>query len=557
MPSNYSTNLSYFDIYSKRITFFYNNKEKIGSYFGFSITLTYIFTSLILFIYYFIRTIKRNHKNVYESKIYSENIPSLEVNHNLINFAFGIEDKKTSMRFIDEEIYYPQILYIQRAKIDGIFKTLSIEELTYERCNENSFGEEYQKFFYEGELNNSYCLKDFNLTLAGGYKYDIMNYIRIKIFPCINGTNNRYNCKPREIVDQYISGSYLSFIIKDIGLNPTNYSYPGTPTIQNIYTTLDKKFFRDFILSFGLSEVHSDIGFFNEIISKKRYLRYRKQESTIYFRDKEYENDKEICAIQIRLDDNIEIQKRTYTKLAEIFSLIGGYMQLLHTIFSIMSIIVNKIGPEIKILNDIFNFNVKTGKMIMKINSLKNPSLIMLSRKSKGKIIPDKIIHGLKKLNEDKTIISKKSEKELFNNDSLFPITIINKNEDLLSPKPKRHKQNDNLKKLSFIKNSKYNEKGQNFSSIYFNKISNEERESERNEYKAKINFNLFEYYCFWKLTSKKKEINLFHKSSSLYRKKMDIINIFTLLILTEKNLINKENKNILRKELEYANSPK
>ena len=46
--------------------------------------------------------------------------------------------------------------------------------LDVERCKEENFGKNYQHFFIKGELNSSYCLKDFNynLTLAGGYKYE-------------------------------------------------------------------------------------------------------------------------------------------------------------------------------------------------------------------------------------------------------------------------------------------------------------------------------------------------------------------------------------------------
>lgn len=43
-----------FDIYSKRITFFYNNKEKIGSVFGFILAILYTIILIILFLIYFI-----------------------------------------------------------------------------------------------------------------------------------------------------------------------------------------------------------------------------------------------------------------------------------------------------------------------------------------------------------------------------------------------------------------------------------------------------------------------------------------------------------------------
>ena len=292
-------------------------------------------------------------------------------------FAFGIEDHKTSSRFIDETIYYPKVLYISRDKINGKFLTTINRELPYERCKEENFGDNYKKFFYEGELNTSYCLKNFNLTLAGGYKYDKFSYIRLKIFPCVNTTENNNHCKPKEIINQYLSSTYISLIIKDIGLNPTNFTSPILPTKQNLFTTIDKKFFREFILYFGVTEIQTDKGFFNEILDKQKFLRYRSDQQTITLRDEsELEKGNEIGIIQIRLDDYITVQKRTYMKLPEVFSKIGGYMQIISTIFSIISIVINKIGPEIKILNGIFNFNIKKNKIMMKINSLKDFNLI-------------------------------------------------------------------------------------------------------------------------------------------------------------------------------------
>ena len=163
---------------------------------------------------------QRKEMKVFESTKYSEETPFLNVTPSTIYLAFGIEDSYSSSRFIDETIYYPQILYIDRVKKDGVFYTAYKEELPYERCKEENFGQDYQKFFLKGELNTSYCLKNFNLTLAGGFKYDKLSYIRIKIFPCVNTTENNFHCKPREIIDKYISGAYFSLIIKDIGFNP-------------------------------------------------------------------------------------------------------------------------------------------------------------------------------------------------------------------------------------------------------------------------------------------------------------------------------------------------
>ena len=48
------------------------------------------------------------------------------------------------------------------------------------------------------------------------------------------------------------------------------------------------------------------------------------------------------------------------------------------------------------------------------------------------------------------------------------------------------------------------------------------------------INFNVFEYYCLWKLPRKKTKIELFNSGINFYKRQMDIVNFFNILMLTQ-----------------------
>ena len=323
------------DIYARRVGLFYKNKEKIGSYCGLFLTFLYVIISIILFAYYLALTIKRNEIRVYDSSLYSQKMPTIDLQRNYFYFAFGLEDPVTLNRFIDETIYHPEVVYIDRAKINGEFVTINKFNLELDRCKEGAFGHNYNHLFVSHELDNSYCLKDFdyNLTLQGGFKYEKMSYIRIKIFPCKNTTENNNHCKPKEKLEQYMTSGYFSILLKDIGLNPSNYSHPVIPTLQDLYTTIDRRLYKNYILQFGLTEIHTDIGLVNEQINKEKFIQFRKEYENFVFNEDEYNTDREIILVQIRLEDNIIVQKRAYTKISEIFSRIGGYMQLMNTIF--------------------------------------------------------------------------------------------------------------------------------------------------------------------------------------------------------------------------------
>ena len=576
------------DMYSNRIGFFSNNRERIGSWLGLILTLSYILSLLIIFFIYSKDAIKRKDIRVYDSNIFSNITPSIEINSNDLNLAFGLEDPQSSHIYLDPTIYYPEIYFIDKIKKEeGKFETIIRQELNFSRCNNNSFGENYKESFYNIEFNNAYCLKDFNLTLAGGDKYEKMSYIRIQIKPCKNGTS-QYICKPKEIIDAYLTRGYLSIFIKDIGLNPENFNIPIIPTIQNIYTTIDKSIYKDINLYFGITEIHTDTGLFYEILHKKKYLQFLNEKQSFYFRSQEeFDQGEQICSIQIRIDDSIHIQKRTYKKIPEIFSLIGGYMQLLSTIFSLISILSN-LDLEVKILNNLFNFNIKQNRMTIKINNIKDlnsnrfknyknytkkKSFIMKKIKSKSnRNINISINNSLSNINNNN---NKKTKSIIIidnnSNQSIFPIIkngfnkieengensqqIIN-NSNYIENK-KSTFCNNNISNI-IINNNKNNGSNSRAKSlkpeekVYFRpirlvtnplriKINKNDNIDQDNEDDKNIHLNLINYYCCGYICKMKKHIDLFDLGVSLYRKRMDIINVFTILLLAEKLMLKLE----------------
>ena len=532
-----------FDMYSNRISFFSNNRERIGSYFGLILTIIYLIISIILIVIYSLDTVKRTDMRVYDSTSFSSQTPFISINSSMINFAFGLEDRISSNRFIDPSIYYPEILYLERVKLPGgEFQTQNRVELKYERCTKEHFGANYKDLLVENELNNSYCISNFNLTLAGGYKYEIMNYIRIKIIPCVNSTKNNFTCKSREEIDYYINGGYLSILFMDIGLNPSNFSFPVVHTLQDLYTTVDKQIFRDFILNFQLIEIQTDTGLISEKIYKEKYLQFLSNEQSFYFRsEEEYYSGKQICAIQIRLSDLVHIQRRSYKKLQETFSIIGGYMQLLSTVFTFISLIISKLNLELKIMNELFYFNIRENKMTMKIRDIKDFAAIKNKDYMKNsyrkslftrKNFPFKSSNFLPVINKSKNIITE-------NNNNLNNKNYLTMNKQNDKFKAKNRNLDDSKSGFKTLINREVYSRPYR---IYSNSNKNEEIDT---NIKNNINISLFDYYCLGKICKKSKPTELFEIGVALYRKRMDIVNVFTILLLTEKIILKIERQNL------------
>jgi len=553
-------NLLFFDIYSKRASFYYNNHEKIGSYLGLFLTLIYISFSLTLFIYYIMMTLRRKNIIVYDTTIFPTELLSININSSNFYFAFGLENKDTLNRFIDETIYYPEIVFIERVKVNGEFITISKKTLEYEVCKEESFGENYQHLLIKGELNNSYCLKDFNynLPLSGGFKYEKMSYIRIKIFPCRNITKNKNHCRSQDEIDNFLSNGYLSILVKDFGLNPSNFASPVIPTFKDLFTTIDKHLYRNMVLKYGVTEINTDEGLIFEEEKKEKYLQFREAIQTFSFLDEEdYKNGSEICLLQLRLDDLIFIQKRKYTKISEIFSRIGGYMQLFYTLFSILALFLNKLNLELKIINSIFNFDLDKKKMALKYQSLRdfdsitipsyNKNLIFSSRKSvKSNRKSSKVdIRGRKFIMSTKNVSSvfKLSKEKKLDDSQSSKIEIIrSKNSKEKSPDA------INIKKINARRSVFKNENNGILNKVNLPKLNlpllaiNNNRDSNSNlkKFDEKIHFNLFDYFFRKKNLSIEKQIELYKLGINFYKKRKDLIHVFTLLLITEKILLKK-----------------
>ena len=583
-----NNNCVYFDFYSKRIGFYFNEKEKIGTLFGCFLSVLYILFSLALFENHIYYTIKRVNVKVYDSTVYSRDIiPYININPSLINFAFGLEDPLTKNRFIDETIYSPKIYFYEKTKIDGGYNITETKELEYEICQKANFGIDYENILDNNELNSSYCLKNYNISLTGGYNYNRMSYITINIYPCKNTTENNNTCKPQNVIDSYLNGGFISLLAKDIGLNPSNFSYPVIPSLKYLHTAVDKSIYKELNIYYSLTEINTDISFWYEKFKKEQYIQFSKEYATFYFRNEmdHLHNRSEIISINIRLEDKVNIQKRVYRKMNEVFFILGGYVQVLDILFTILTLASNSLNRELQILNGIFNFNLKEKKMTLRIHSIKDFNSLVFKKNlyfpsdkqitnlntkipynsnnnvSKNNLIGCDNDNNSSQVNifnrkHNSLVIIRESDKENEKNSSVKK----QKKSNFSNNKPEKDCDNNNNNNISSnynnnINNSNNNTNNQNqnqkkkkyiyrVGSFFPKLINNDKNQSNNSILKTfidQIYFNIFNYYCFKKCSIKRKEIELYDSGLSLYRKRMDIVNVFTLLLFSEKNCLQAE----------------
>ena len=548
------------DMYSKKIGLFYKNKEKISSYFGLTLTILYVCISLGIFIFYTSKILKHIDLTVNDSTIYLNEIPSVNLNNSdLLYFAFAVEIPSTAARFIDETIYTVKAIFYDSIKNEnGTFEMKELRELQIEKCQQEKFGSDYQHLFTNGEFNNSYCLSQLDFDLTGGFIYENLSLIRLDIYPCKNSTNNSFHCKPQEVIDSFLAGGYFSILLKDIGLNPNNFSYPILPTLQDLYTTISSKFFRDLILYYEITEIKTDYGIFFENIQRKRYLKFDKKIETLFLRDQEkYYNGESIIGIQIRLSDNIHLQSREYKKMHNVFATTGGYMQMINTIFLLLSLIPNKYLYDNLIIGNLFDFDITKNKIINKLfkknirfnsqrlrHELESPR----SQKSFGSprrannILQESRIIYLKSMNNENKEGSIKNDykseknkrninKNYLRSDNSLNLSAYEKinNQSKIEIQP--FKNNSNIMNNNKI----YSEKNKSKKIVFELKRRENSRMENRSYNFINFKLNLIDYLFMGRFKEKNKTYNLFRKGIVIYKEKLDVINLFNCILFIEK----------------------
>ena len=378
MKYNCKINFQFFqdiDLFSRKLELYFNGKPRKSSRIGFIFTLIYISIFLTIFLYNLKKMISKNNGTFYVTYTYENEPPSIKLSSEKFYGGFALENHETYDNFIDETIYYPKAYY-KKAVRHGKNWEWFVKELELEKCRLEKFGSFYRDKFKGKALNNLYCFKEINETLMGHFSYDNYSLFFISFFPCVNTSTNNNHCKPLEVIDYYLKGTFVTFQMQDIELTPQNYESPFLPTDRNIYNTISKKLFQEVHIYFQIVnfETDTDIIGFDDFQSYKteNFLKYESMTvMSNIIEDNLYETGESFCDITLKLSKNILTQRRTYLKLLDILGSIGGFMEIIFTLLKVISSFSTKIIYQESLVNNLFEFNLNK-KTILINNKEKN-----------------------------------------------------------------------------------------------------------------------------------------------------------------------------------------
>ena len=534
-----------FDMFGRRIELYYKGRSKKSFLIGLIFTSLYVSVFLIFFIYKLIKMLKKTEVLIYDVSTYVGKPPSIELSNENFYGGFALEDPITYDTFIDEEIYYPKA-YFKRAERKGENWNWFEKELELEKCKLEKFGSAFRNVFENKPLNTLYCFKEINETLIGHFSYDLYSFFYISFYPCKNTTENKTKCKPKEQIDYYLKSTFVDFQMQDVEMTPQNYNSPLLNKDKDIYTTVGKHIFKEVHVFFQIVNLETDMDIFGfenfQKIEKETFLKYDYTSTMSNIIENDiYETGESFCNVTIKLSDKVLTEKRVYTKLVEILGNVGGFMQIIYSLFRIISSFSTKILYQLSLVNDLFEFNID--KKILFINNIRkyNKNNKFLSQSICIPISPMnklsmKLNQSKNKTNEislNKSSIENNLIDKTLKNDEIID-KIAFKNKKLKSDKDIIYKDN-NIKIFNF-----------NMNNINYNlgRIENKEIDMKNEKLIKKIKLNkLCIYFCFFCVRKRKNIQNiLIDEGMQIISEELDLSNIFKKLHKENSNKDNEDN---------------
>jgi len=520
------------DFFGKEPEFYLKGRSKLTSWFGRIFTYIFIILYIIIFVYKLYRMYQRVDITFYDSYSNTDEVPEIRVTQDNFSLVFAVFDKD-GQPYINESIYYPE----------AYFNGEEQQNINIEVCDPNKINYKYKEYLKEYDISNFYCLTDIDHIFK-----PYINSLVVEIYPCKNETEDD-ECQPKEIIDDSLHEHIFMVYFEDIILTPLNYDDPIKERINYLSSDIYKIVGQYLYTELQLVKIETStniIGF--EFLTEPKleeFVKFDKELSYTYpgYDLDDEENEEPSNVFEIQLNDKVLLEKRQYIKLIDVLGEIGGLMEMVDSLFTVICSVVVNILYERKITNNLFSFNIDKKLVLIKGSKERKDSKVSEIKFNNDKNIEDENISEKKlftKFKKNKTIQKTDKSKE--------DIVIVKKKKT----RKIYNKNSGKLLKMDLTEKKMKNEKNDKISSEMFNVTSIINKNDQNNINigiitKMSLKDVLSSLCACGKRNRKKIYKILIEESMNIIRNKLDIINIFRNICLIEHshNDLNNLNKDI------------
>ena len=515
------------DLFGKEPDIYYKGRQRKTTWMGRICTFTYIIIYIFFFIYKLVRMFKRQDVNFSETNSSTGGLPKIHLTKEILTYGLALANYNQEP-FIDESIYYPTAYLTGKKIINGKEEPVN-EEIKFGICTIDDFGDKYKAFASKYNLSNFYCFKNFDVELEGYSSAENNTYIQIFINRCTDPSPKRIVCKDPNTIESALNNQNLYIFSEDFDITPYDYEHPVKEKLKVNQCPIRTDQFQTFVGYYQLTRIETDRNLFGfealADIKTEQYLTYHSALIMSSAASPYYP----VIMYNLMMTEKILTNQRTYTQLVDVLGDVGGLMEVIESIFGVISVLVADILYDKTMINNLFSFDLEDNVIKFKTKS-KNINDISISEDFDKKTLD----------------ISKKQilEKKETINPKVKQINIINKSncQNISNLNIISSQRSVNFKKSS-IKNQKYfkypqsktlkNNNGLNQNNNVDIKIyeidKDSEKKIERKNIIKKLDTNIFcTYFCF--CFSRKRENfanTLMDEAMKIITDKLDIYNIF------------------------------
>ena len=524
------------DLFGKEPDIYYKGKQRKTTWVGRILTWIYISFYIFFFIYKLVRMFNRLDVTFSETNGSTGGLPSIHLNKEIFSYGLALEGPG-GIPLLDEEIYNAEVILTGLKTINGIPNPI-YHKIPFEKCDINDFGENFKKFTKTMNLEQFYCIKNFDHDLEGYTAAENFTTLIININKCHNQTRDHRPCKNDTEIKNALNRQNLIIFSEDFDLTPNDYEKPVKEklTVNRCPIRLDQ--FQTFVGYYQLANIETEnnlFGFeaFSDIKSEK-YLIYH----SALIMASENTGGPEVMTYNIILKENTLTNLRTYTQLIDVLGDVGGLMEVIQSIFGVICTLVADILYDKTMVNNLFTFDLNNYSIRIKNKSILNNNKFNEIKTSN--LNNEKIEVKIDKKNISKSTTMKSGDnmkpklKKSHNPDNKNGIIYNYSNIEKVT-NSKNLSSTRRLKRSIYNQNKSYKENNEsvlNFDEIkiYNNQeMPSEDKVIDKRKIINKIETNLFcTYFCFCIVRKRENFGNaLLDEAMNIITEKLDIYNMF------------------------------
>ena len=301
--------------------------------------------------------------------------PFMQLNNEIFYSGVALIHPKYKIPFVSPSIYNVKITYYSGVKNGFNFDYVETE-LPVEVCQLSKFGGNYRELFKKKDLDNLYCVKDFNQLLQGHRTYDIYSYYKIEFFPCVNTTENKNISASKEIISAVLNKFGVTFAMQDIDLTPQDYENPVKHRLKEVSLTVASDMYMEVHSYWRVINIETDEDIFglgtSNNIRKGKYMKYDTAQILYSTNELNLTNpNSSLISFTVGLSEQELTETRTYPKLIAVIGDVGGFMEVIFSLFGALATVLTETLYTKSLVNHLFSFDLDKKLVLVKKKNIK------------------------------------------------------------------------------------------------------------------------------------------------------------------------------------------